>query len=293
LLDRKKNKIQGYLLLLIPLGLIGIVGIYPLVRAFFLSFTDATLYSTELHFLGFTNYHKLFGSSEFINALKHSVLLTTLSVLIQYFLGLIIALVLHHRTLKIFNFLTNFLMLPWIIPVASTVFMFNWMVQPGFGFFNMVFESLGLTNLTGYWFGNINFAMPSIIMMHVWRNTPFYALVIFASLKGIPKTLYEASSIDGANILQQFFYITLPNIIYSSAVVIVLHVLWTFNNFDFVFLSTGGGPVGKTDVLATLIYRQSWQYYSFGYASALGVIMFSIMLVFGIFYIISQRKELG
>ncbi len=292
MLDKKKNKIQGYLLLLIPLGLIGIVGIYPLIKAFFLSFTDYSLYSTHINFIAFSNYKSLFESHDFRNALGNSVLLTSLSVAIQYFLGLIVALVLHHKPLKLFGFLSNFLMLPWIIPVASTVFMFNWMVQPNFGFFNMLFEAVGLNNLVCYWFGNIKFAMLSIILMHVWRNTPFYALVIFASLKAIPKNLYEASSIDGANVLHQFFYITLPNIAYSSAVLIVLHVLWTFNNFDFVYLSTGGGPVGRTDVLATLIYRQSWQYYSFGYASALGIVMFVLTLVFGIFYIISQRKGL-
>lgn len=117
-----------------------------------------------------------------------------------------------------------------------------------------------------------------IILMHVWRNAPFYALALLAAMQAIPQTLYEAAQVDGANAWTRFWVITFPYIRYTLGVMIVLHVIFTFNNFEFVFLSTGGGPVRATEVLPTYIFEQSWQYYRLGYAAAIGVAMMLILL---------------
>jgi len=183
------------------------------------------------------------------------------------------------------------IMIPWVIPVVSTVVMYDWMVLPDYGLINMLLKNIGLGHLTRYWFGDPAFAFPLIVTMHVWRNMPFYAITLFAGLKSIPKGFYEAAEIDGANAWQRFFHITLPQLKYPSMIVIVLHVLWTFNNFDFIYLSTGGGPVGSTEVLATKVYETAWSYFEYGKASALGILMMALMLVFSLAYVKLVRSD--
>ena len=105
---------------------------------------------------------------------------------------------------------------------------------------------------------------PLVLLMHLWRNVPFYAIAFMAAMQAIPAELYEAARIDGAGDWRQFWFVTLPNLRYIILVMVVLHVTFTFNNFDFVFLSTGGGPVNATEVLPTYIYKQAWNGYALG-----------------------------
>jgi ABC-type sugar transport system permease subunit len=223
-------------------------------------------------------------------AFRHTLTLVVLAVGLQYILGMAMALLLN-EDLKGLGWVKYTIMIPWVIPVASTVVMFDWLVLPDYGLINMILRNIGLGHLTRYWFGDKNFAFPLVVIMHVWRNMPFYAITLYAGLKSIPKYFYEAADIDGASPWQKFFYITLPNLKYPSMIVIVLHVLWTFNNFDFIYLSTGGGPVGSTEVLATQIYQTAWNYYEYGHASAMGILMMLVMMVFSIFYIRLIRSD--
>jgi ABC-type sugar transport system permease subunit len=144
---------------------------------------------------------------------------------------------------------------------------------------------------TAAWFGRPGVAFPLVVLMHVWRNTPFYAIALMAAMNSIPETQYEAARLDGATSLQQFRYITLPQISYVSMIMIVLHVIFTFNNFDIVYLSTGGGPLGNTEVLATYIYKQAFQQYAMGYAASIGVAMLVIMMVFTVVYANIEARE--
>jgi len=288
MIDTKENRRKGYLILLPALLAFGLVIFYPTLRAFFQSFTNASIYY-ESKFIGLENYLSILNSTDFWTAFSHTLILVIVAVGLQYILGMAMALLLN-EDLKGLGWVKYTIMIPWVIPVASTVVMFDWLVLPDYGLINMILENIGLGHLTRYWFGDKNFAFPLIIIMHVWRNMPFYAITLYAGLKSIPKHFYEAAEIDGANAWQKFFYITLPNLKYPSMIVIVLHVLWTFNNFDFIYLSTGGGPVGSTEVLATQIYQTAWNYYEYGKASAMGILMMLIMMIFSIYYIRKVRS---
>jgi len=288
MIDTKENRRKGYLILLPALLAFGIVIFYPTLRALFQSFTNASIYY-EPKFIGLKNYLSILNSTDFWTAFSHTLILVIAAVGLQYILGMAMALLLN-EDLKGLGWVKYTIMIPWVIPVASTVVMFDWLVLPDYGLINMILENVGLSHLTRYWFGDKNFAFPLIIIMHVWRNMPFYAITLYAGLKSIPKHFYEAAEIDGANAWQKFFYITLPNLKYPSMIVIVLHVLWTFNNFDFIYLSTGGGPVGSTEVLATQIYQTAWNYYEYGKASAMGILMMLIMMIFSIYYIRKVRS---
>jgi len=290
MINNKKYNIEGYMILLPTLIVFALLIFYPAVRAFFESFTNASIFIEEEKYVGLENYINFLHDPDFWSAFGRTLILVASAVILQYILGIIMALLLNEN-LKGLKWLKYIVLIPWVIPVASTVVMFDWMVQPDYGLINMILEKFGLSNLTRYWFGDKNFAFPLIIMMHVWRNMPFYAITLYAGLKSIPKYLYDAAEIDGATGWQKFVYITLPSLKYPSMIVIVLHVLWTFNNFDFIYLSTGGGPVGRTEVLSVLTYETAWTYYEFGRASALGVLMLIVMMIFTIFYINIVRSD--
>lgn len=288
-MERQKAR-MGYLVILPVLLIFGLLIFYPTAQAIMKSLTNESAYNFDPEFVGLYNYVEILSDSNFWNAIKHSFVLVFFAVGLQYVLGLILALLLNEE-LTGMRWVKFIVMIPWVIPVAATVIMFDWMVIPKYGLLNMILSAVGLEEWTRYWFGDEFFAFPMIILMHVWRNVPFYAITLYAGLKAIPKTLYEAAEIDGANAWHRFRAITLPNLKYPSMIVIVLHVLYTFNNFDFVYLSTGGGPVGRTEVMATYVYQTAWNYYEYGKASAIGVVMMAILMVFSIVYIKLVRSE--
>jgi multiple sugar transport system permease protein len=170
-------------------------------------------------------------------------------------------------------------MITWVLPIIASVVMFRFLTLPSYGLINILLRDVGLGHLARNWFGDEKFAFPLVLIMHLWRNVPFYSIAFMAAMQAIPVDLYEAARIDGAGDWRQFWFVTLPNLRYIILVMVVLHVTFTFNNFDFVFLSTGGGPVNATEVLPTYIYKQAWNGYALGYASAGGAVMLVILVV--------------
>ena len=282
----------GYLLFLPTVVVLGVLVLLPILEAVRWAFTDLNLMSPVTEFIGFGNFVEMKDDPTFWTALKNSILLTVIVIILQYILGLGLAVTLKQNVPGIAIF-RSVVMASWVIPVISTVIMFRFMSQPDYGFFNILLEKIGLGKYATYWFGSLSGAFPMIIMMHLWRNVPFYGIALLAAIQAIPNDLYEAAEIDGANSWQQFWYITLPGVRYMSMVMITIHVIWTFNNFDFIYLSTGGGPVDVTQVLPVYLYIQSWHHFSMGYASAIGLIMLALLLVFSFGYMRINREQEG
>jgi ABC-type sugar transport system permease subunit len=177
----------------------------------------------------------------------------------------------------------------WVLPIITAVVIFRFLTLPNIGLINIVLTAFGLGSYTRNWFGDPAFAFLLVLLMHLWRNVPFYGIAFMAAMQAIPQDLYEAATIDGASRWKRFWHITLPNLRYIILVMVVLHVTFTLNNFDFVYLSTGGGPVNATEVLATYIYKQAWSGYMLGYASAGGVIMLVVLVLL----VFLSRKLIG
>jgi len=269
----------GYLLLLPALAIILGLNLYPTGYGIFTSFTDQSLLDpNHYNLIGLTNYFKLFADPIFQLSFLHSIELTASAVLLQVFFGLILAHLLIQRVpgIQIFRSLA---MVTWVLPIIAAVVIFRFFTLPNYGFFNLVLTQIGLGKWTRNWFGDENFAFLVVLLMHLWRNIPFYAIAFMAAMQAIPQDLYEAARIDGATRWHRLIFITLPNLRYIILVMVVLHVTFTFNNFDFVFLSTGGGPVNATEVLPTYIYKQAWSGYALGYASAGGVVMLIVLVI--------------
>lgn len=273
----------GYALILPATLLLAVIIVYPTLRGIHLAFLEASLLNPgETTFVGMQNFAEMVADEMFRTALWQTILLTALAVSLQYLLGIGLALALTEKVPAISLF-RSISMVTWVMPIIVMVILFRFLVQTGFGPANLVLAKFGLE--TTYWFGHPDAAFPLIVLMHVWRNVPFYAIALMASMNSIPDTQYEAARLDGAGPLQRFRHITLPQISYVSMIMIVLHVIFTFNNFEIVYLSTGGGPLGNTEVLATYVYKTAFERYAMGYAASMGVVMLIIMLVFTAVYV--------
>lgn len=286
-----KERHKGVLLILPTLVIMAVFTVYPLIDGLRMAFTNSHLLKETNDFVGLDNFVRLASDRIFWLSLYHSLLLTVVVVLLQFALGLVLAMAMK-QDLPGMGLFKSAIMASWVIPVAATVIMFKFMAQPDIGLINLILQGLGL-DLNKYWLGEPKFALPFIMMLHLWRNVPFYSVAFLAAMQAIPRSFYEAAEIDGANAWHKLWHITLPGIRSMIVVMVTIHVLWTFNNFDFVFLATGGGPVNSTDVLPVYVYRQSWNSYTVGYASSIGSIMFLILMVYFLIYVrLMQRGEL-
>lgn len=284
-----RERQAGYLLILPTLIVMTVFALYPLVDGLRYAFTDKSVLSETYQFVGLKNFNRLISDRIFWLSLGHSILLTAVVVVLQLVLGLVLASAMQQK-LPGMSFFKSVIMASWVIPVAATVIMFKFMAQPDIGLINIILRALGLGSITRYWLGDPTVAFPFIMLLHLWRNVPFYGIAFLAAMQAIPKSYYEAAEIDGAGAWKKFVYITLPSIRNMIIVMVTIHVLWTFNNFDFVYLATGGGPVDATNVLPVYVYRQSWESYALGYGASIGTVMFVILMLYFVVYIKIQER---
>ncbi len=284
-MDRRK----GYYLILPAVFIMCMFTLYPVIEGIRVAFTDKSLLRGSYHYIGYANYIQMIQDPIFWVSFWHSLILTPTVVVLQLVLGIVLAWTMKQKIpgMAIFK---SLIMASWVIPVAATVTVFKFMAQPDVGFINIILTSLGLKEMVKYWFGVPEFAMPFIILLHLWRNVPFYGIAFLAAMQTIPISSYESAEIDGAGPFQKFWFITLPGIRSMLILMVTIHVLWTFNNFDFIYLATGGGPVNSTDVLPVLVYRQSWDNYAAGYGASIGSVMLLIMGLYFIVYLMIQER---
>jgi multiple sugar transport system permease protein len=272
-------------LLLPAVAILALVIFYPLVQALLLSLKDASLLNaTVAPFTGLDNYKQLLGDEVFWTAVKNTFVLTTVSIGGSLVLGMSFALVLNEN-LPFRNFFRGIALIPWVVPgvvvALLTLYMFNSQV----GVIDYVLVQLGVTERFVDWFGSTRNALWAIILANIWNQTPFYMLMVLAGLQTVPEDEYDAAKVDGANVLQRFRYVTLPNIRGVLAIVIALQVIWNFNNFDLIWATTEGGPVNATTTLTVHVYRMAFKSLDLGYAAAIGVVMLVALLLFLVFYV--------
>jgi len=287
------RKQQGILLILPALIVMGVFTVYPLLEGVRIAFTNKHFLKEGVEFVGLQNFIRLLSDEIFWISLYHSVTLTVVVVFLQFLFGLILAWAMT-QNLPGMSWFKSIIMASWVIPVAATVIMFKFMAQPDIGLINIVFKAMGFEELNRYWLGDPEVALAFIMLLHLWRNVPFYGVAFLAAMQAIPKSYYEAAEIDGAGAWHRFWYITLPGIRNMVIVMVTIHVLWTFNNFDFVYLATGGGPVNATDVLPVYVYRQCWNSYTIGYGASIGTVMLLLLMLYFIVFIkLSERDVLS
>jgi multiple sugar transport system permease protein len=288
-----KHALAPYTYFIILLALVGALMIYPLINGLYLSFWQKNLlYPARDKFIWFDNYRKLLFEDEiFWTAFRNSIIFTVASVFFEYLLGLGSALLLNSKYIRFKNLLRGLVLLPWVVPIAVNSLNWRWMLMSNYGFVNQILQKLGLGHLARGWLGDLNWVFPTVILVNVWRSFPFYTVTLLAGLTLIPKELYEAGQIDGTGRWQAFRYITFPGIKVVSLVIVILHVIWTFVNFDVIYLLTAGGPLHRTEVLPTYLYRQAFKYFDLGYASSIGAFIFIFLIVtVGLYFYWSSRS---
>ena len=286
-----RNEVFFAAVLLLPaVAILALVIFYPLVQALLLSLKDASLLNvTVAPFTGLDNFKQLLGDEVFWTAVKNTFVLTTTSIAGSLVLGMSLALVLNEN-LPFRNFFRGIALIPWVVPgvvvALLTLYMFNSQV----GVIDYVLVQLGVTERFVDWFGSTRNALWAIVLANIWNQTPFYMLMFLAGLQTVPEDEYDAAKVDGANVVQRFRYVTVPNIRGVLAIVIALQVIWNFNNFDLIWATTEGGPVNATTTLTVHVYRMAFKSLDLGYAAAIGVVMLIALLLFSVFYVRAMER---
>lgn len=289
---RQGDGLFGYVLLLPALALLALVILYPLADGVRISLMRMKLTSTaDPTYIGFDNYLRLFQQESFWETSRTTVVWTVSNVVAQLLLGLGLALLLNEQ-LKARGLFRSIALIPYIVPSVCAALIWRWMYDGSSGIINAALYNLGIIDDYRPWLGDVDTALPAVIIESVWKGTPFVMLMLLAGLQSISPEFYEAGAIDGANAWQRLRDITLPFLRPSLAVATILTTVYTVNNFNAIWLMTQGGPLGSTEIIFTSAYKMAFERYDFGMAAAMSVVLFGVLAVFGALYIfVVERQE--
>lgn len=286
----KRVSLVTYLYILPILVLIGIIFIYPLSQVLISSFYNIRLGAQEGIFVGLDNYRLIFSEPVFWKSVRSSLIWTFGNLILQLIIPLGVAILLNQK-LRGMHFARTLILLPWIIPMVALAVSMRWMLLPGIGIFNEI-----LMNTIGAqisFLGSRSAAMPTLIILNTWKWLPFGTLLILTALQTIPSEVYEAARVDGANFWRQFIYITFPllgKVIWFMGYLILV---WNFNTFDTIWLTTEGGPGHVMQTLTILVYRRAFKVFRLGEGAAIATIGAALLMVMGLLYFkfLSPKKE--
>ena len=273
-----KRRFLGILFIFPTLAFLVVFVLYPVLNNLYLSFTDASLMRSEAQFIGAGNFIRLFTNRMFIKYATNTVVWTAFSVIGQLVLGLMLALLIN-RNIKGSTALRSFLLIPYVVPAVSLALITKWIFNGDYGIVSSWMQNAGLIAYRQSPLAMSGGAMTVLILVNIWRSYPFPMLIYWAALKSIDKELYEAAHVDGANIIQSFLYVTLPQLRNTTIVLVILRIVWTATYFDLIWMVTGGGPAGSTTHLPIMIYQSSFGTFQLGYASAISISLGVVLLI--------------
>ncbi len=266
--------------------------IWPIIEVIFLSFQSWDGLSADRAWIGVENYRRIFTEDPvFWAAFRNTVIWTVMSVIFPPVLGLLLALGLNENLFGRVP-LRAIYYLPVIVAPIAVATMWRWMYDPFFGLFNQILTSWGMTGLIQDWLGDRKVALYSMFVAYTWQHVGFSMVLFLAGLQNVDRSLVEAARIDGCNRWQGFVHVTLPALMTTITIVLVLSTISSLKAFDIVYGMTGGGPAQSTQMLALWAFTQSMQIFNFGRGSAISVILLLITLAVIIPYLRwSQRRE--
>jgi multiple sugar transport system permease protein len=279
-----RDRPLAYLLLLPAVVLILLLVVIPFAQAFIYSFTDKDTVAPELAFVGMDNYLSFFRQPDFPEAFRNSVVWTVGSVSLELLLGLYISLTLQ-RAFRFRGVARAIVLFPYLIPTIVAVLVWRFMMHDLLGVVNYGLLALGLVKQPVLWFSSTDTAMMGVIIVGVWKFFPFVVIALMGILQSIPSEIYEAARVDGANIFHEFWYITFPAVLPVFLLTALLRTIWTWDKFDIIFLLTGGGPVNATETLPVFVYREAFDNWRMGRASAVAMVTFAVLLLCTLVYL--------
>ncbi len=256
---------------------------YPLILNVFLSLTSKHALLKAYDFVYLSHYISFFRSPLFWNSLRNSVIYTSSGVGLQVLLGTGVAVMLNKAFVGR-SVVRSLFLVPYVIPTVVGAIVWKWMLNDAYGIINYLLMNWGIIHspilITRSAWG----AMIAVILLATWRFFPFVTLCVLARLQSVPEELYSAAKVDGASAWKQFIYITLPHLKGILYVVIILRIMWMFNDFDTIYLLTEGGPLGSTETFAINIYRKAFRLFETSAGAAIGTVSFLLLLVLYIVY---------
>ncbi len=259
---------------------------YPILKSVAISFADYGLLRRETPFVGLENYIRQFQDPLFLSALWNTLLFVAVCVVIGVALALVIA-VFVENTGRWAGLYRTLYFIPVVTSLMATAMIWRWLYASN-GLLNFLLTFVGLDPQA--WLLSESLALPSLMALTIWKNLGFDLILFSAALQSIPEELYEASSLDGANALQKFSYITLPQLRPIVVLVAITAVIRSFQVFTIVLAMTQGGPVNATRTIVYHVYEQGIQYDEMGYASAAAVILLLLVAVVTFFQLRMDRE---
>jgi multiple sugar transport system permease protein len=276
---RSPNEVRNVLkgLLFISPWLFGffVFTIYPILASFYYSFTRYDIIS-EPHWIGLANYQKLLFEDETFrivlwNTLYWVILAVPIGVAVAFFLAALL-----NNEFKFRPFFRTIFFLPSIVPTVAAAMVWLWIYNPRFGLINSTLAALGLQAIP--WLSSPDLVKPSFIIVHAWAQGA--AMVIFlAALQDVPRSLYDAAVVDGANRLQRFWHITIPMCTPAILFVLLTGLIGAFQNFNLPWIMTQGGPLQASEFYGVYLYRVAFRFFKMGYASALAWLLFIVIIL--------------
>lgn len=271
----KKESLTGYLFFLPALiGLVFLLAI-PIVYSFYLSFTDFNMYN-EANWIGLKNYQNLFNDRLFFKSLGNTIYYVVLSVPINTIIGILLALLLNNDNIKGLKFFRTSFYLPTVVSGVAVALLWQWVLDPNFGLINTFLMNFGIQGPG--WLTSVDWSKPSIVLMNAWA-VGGTMIIYLAGLQGIPDSLYESATIDGAGPIRKLINITLPMLSPTIFFNVIMGIISGFQVFMQAYIMTEGGPNNSTLFYALYLYNKAFRDLQMGYASAMGWILLVITLV--------------
>lgn len=266
---------------------------WPLIQTFVLSLTDSDLMNlSKPTFVGFSNFTKALKNPGYLESLKISGLFALVVVLSEMVLGTSVALLLN-EPFKGRAFVRGLLILPWAVPTTVNAMMWRLIYNPEYGALNSLLFQLGIIDQYVSWIGTADKALWSVMFADIWKNFSLVAMIALAALQTLPESQIEAATIDGANGWQRFRSITLPHLIPSLQVALVLRIIETVKVFDIIYVMTRGGPANKTRSASIFVYQEAFTNSRMGSGAAYAIIMVCMIMILITFYLKGISKKEG
>lgn len=263
---------------------------FPMVQTAWMSLHDYVLFRPKsFDWVGLQNYLNVFQDEVFWISLRHTVLWIAITVPAQALLGLAAALLLNQQ-FPWRPVARALIIIPWALPSVVIALMWAWIYDSNYGILNDLLLRIGILETSIPWLANPDTALYAIILTLTWQGFPFFAVMILAGLQSIPRSYYEAASLDGASPLRQFWHITLPGISGVLFTAILLRTIWVANSMDVIFVMTGGGPGYSTYTLPLYAFLEARTNLNFGYGSALAMTFTLLLLGIVILYLKRSAK---
>jgi multiple sugar transport system permease protein len=282
--------VTGWLLMLPALILLLALTLYPVLYGVWLSFFNKHSFFPQQTYVGFANYLYILGDPEFWASVWRGSVYAISTIVLQIALGVGTALVLN-EAFPGRNLVRSIVIFPYVVPTVIAVILWKWLLNSQFGLINYLIETAGLVDEPISFMGR-NWIMVSLIIVSVWQFFPFVVIGVLARLQTIPQELYDAAAVDGANALQRFYYVTLPQLMSVLFVIVLLRSIWMFTKFDTPWLMIqGGGAETYIRTLPIYTYMRTFAYYEAGLGSAMAVLMFVMLAAATAVYFGIWRRE--